>query len=172
MKTTLRHLLPLVVLGSLAVGAAFAAPLVKADKAASQAVSSLDDLKDAPRLRFALRRVIRELDLTPAQVEAARGILKTHHAEVAAAADAVAAARAGLRAAIRTTPTDQAALAAGADGVASAERELVLATALLRADLRLILTTEQLARLETIETRITGRIDKARGLFARWVEAA
>ncbi len=171
MKTSLRIFIPVVLLGSLAAGAAFAAPSIKADKTASGVVSSLSGLKDAPRLRLVLRRVIRELDLTPAQVEAARSVLKTHHAEVSAAVDAVAAARADLRATLRATPADAAALAAEADAVAAAQRELVLATALLRADLRLVLTEEQLAKLETLETRIIERIDHARGVFDRWVEA-
>ena len=172
MKTSLRFVIPAVLLGALAVGATFAAPAGKSDKPAPEAVSSLAGLKDTPRLRLVLRRVIRELELTPAQVDAARGVLKTHHAELSAAVDAVAAARAGLRAAIRATPADPASLADGADAVAAAPRELVLATALVRADLRLILTEEQLAKLDQMETRLTDRVDKARDVLARWIEAA
>ena len=104
-------------------------------------------------------------------MEAARGVLKTHRADVSAAFDGVAAARAGLRTAIRATPVDDAALAVGADAVAAAQRKLVLATARLRADLRQILTDEQLAKLDTLETRVADRIGKARGAFARWIEA-
>lgn len=172
MNKTTRILLPLVLVGSLAAGALYAKPDLKADKAATQVVAFLGELKDAPRLRLALRHVIRELELTPAQVEAAREVLKSHYAEVAAAIDEVAVARAGLREAIRATPTDDAALALEADAVAAAHRDLILATATLRADLRLILTNTQLAKLETLEARFQERMAKARDVFAAWVEAA
>lgn len=169
MKTSIRILLPVVLIGSFAGGAAFAKPVAPAKVVAS---TTLPELKDAPRLRLVLRQIIRELGLTSEQVKAAREVLKAHREDVSAAFDAVVAAREDLRAAIRATPTDETALAAAADEVGAAQRDLALATALLRADLRLILTAEQLAKLEKIETRVTDRIDKVREVLEQWVKAA
>ena len=172
MKQSSRMILSIALVGSLAAGALFAKPSVKAVQAVPKSIVLLVELKDAPRLRSALRQAIRELGLSPEQVDAARKVLKTHREDVAVAFDAVEAARADLHAIIRNTPTDDAALAGGADVVAAAQRELVLATVLLRADLRLILTDEQLAKLSALEARLEGRMDKVRGIVERWIEAA
>ena len=152
-------------------GALVATPLLAgpAPRAAatqtSRAVLREPDLDAHPHALRALRRLRSELGLTPQQIETARGILLAHQADVAAALDKVVLARAGLRDAIRADVRDDAALA-------DAQRELILATTLLRADLYPILTEEQAARLEGIEARVLDRLASLRETVSNWILSA
>ena len=159
-------------------GALVATPLLAgpAPRAAatqtSRAVLREPDLDAHPHALRALRRLRSELGLTPQQIETARGILLAHQADVAAALDKVVLARAGLRDAIRADVRDDAALAADATVAADAQRELILATTLLRADLYPILTEEQAARLEGIEARVLDRLASLRETVSNWILSA
>lgn len=165
MKTTLRPLLSIACVGACAATAVFA---VDANTPAPSSLSSggPEALDGRPLLRFALQRIAEELDLTDAQRAAAKDVIRQHHGEVRAALDDARAARAELRDVIRSAGAKEAELSAAADKVAAAAREVALATARLRADLRLVLDEGQRAKVEELEARIQKRVGALRDAVA------
>jgi Spy/CpxP family protein refolding chaperone len=73
--------------------------------------------------------------------------------------------RQSLRALITAEPLDEGALAAQAGRIAETQKQIVIASAHLRADLRKILTPEQLTRIEAWRDRAEERAGGARLKF-------
>ncbi len=165
MNKTLRFLIPVACVGAFSAAAVFAAGKKTPDTVSVPAVSAALP-EGRPLMKFALRRVADELDLTEAQLIAAKEIIRQHYGEVHVALDNARAVRAELRGVIRSGKADDASLAAAADKVAAAAREVAVTTARLRADLQLVLDDEQRAKIEMLEARWHKRVDDLREALA------
>ncbi len=129
--------------------------------------------EDAFGLRQSLARTILELDLTDAQKTQAARILKANGLEARTRFEELRDALAGLRAAIRETPRDEAAVRAAFRRAAAAGEELTVIRGRIMADIEDILTPNQRetldARRKVMDAKIRDRIDAGRTLVQEWI---
>lgn len=122
-----------------------------------------------PAVRILIQRLVRELELTPAQLQSARSVLRAHEAEISGSFDTVAQARAELRRTIRSAPGDEVAIEAAVARVNQAEASFLLCSAHLRSDLVVLLEPRQRLRIEQIESRLEERFGDARLALTTWI---
>ena len=102
-------------------------------------------------------RYLRHLDLSEAQQAQIQGILESHRTGMQARMTAMMDARRALRETIHAETFDEAAVREAHANVAAEAEELAVERARTFADIRPILTPEQLERLNELPARGTGR---------------
>lgn len=115
------------------------------------------------------RGLARELELTNEQRQELKAIMQMHQPVLRPLLDQAQAERAALRDLIAVTPLDETALATEADRIAATHKEIVIASARLRADLRTILTPDQLAKLEGWRAHAKARDAHGRARLREWL---
>jgi Spy/CpxP family protein refolding chaperone len=141
-------------------------PAYAADEAAAQAPDEV-----AGRPGHFGRAFVRELDLTVDQRVALKGVLRMHRPLLRPLREQAQAEREALRALVVAPSLDENALAAQADRIAATHKQIVIASAHMRADLRKILSAEQLAKLETMREHGRARMQNGRARFReRFIE--
>jgi Spy/CpxP family protein refolding chaperone len=107
-----------------------------------------------------VRRLLRDLDLTDAQKEQARAVVREAGPRLAPLRDGAARASQALFRAVTAPASDEAAVRAAAAEVARALESLSVERARLVADLRAILTPEQQAQLDRTLQDLGGRRER------------
>jgi Spy/CpxP family protein refolding chaperone len=118
-----------------------------------------------PRMRQFAGHIAQALDLTEDQRHALKDIVRMHQPVLHPLMQQARNERQSLRALITAEPLDEGALAAQAGRIAETQKQIVIASAHLRADLRKILTPEQLTRIEAWRDRAEERAGGARLKF-------
>lgn len=98
----------------------------------------------------------RGLDLTDAQREQVRAIMQSHQAEFTQVGEKVRAARDGMHALVNADTLDEAAIRAKATEAAAAEADAAILNAKVRAEVKGILTAEQLEKMKALQGRRRG----------------
>ena len=156
-------------LALLSAAAAFAAGLVftPARAADDAAVPEADELAGVPGRHG--RALARELDLTADQRQALKEVMRKHQPALRPLREQAHAEREALRALIVAPALDETALAAQADRIAATHKQIVIASAHLRADLREVLTAEQLAKVEDLRAHAVKRAKHGGAKFREWL---
>ena len=105
----------------------------------------------------------RGLDLTDDQRAQLRKIREARQAEFKAAGEKVGAARQGMRALVEADSINESAIRAKSAEVATAEAEVAILNAKVRAESLQILTSEQQAKLKELRTNRQGQMKQRRG---------
>lgn len=98
----------------------------------------------------------RGLDLTDAQREQVRAIMQSHQAEFKQVGEKMRAARDGMHALVNADTLDEAAIRAKATEAAAAEADAAILNAKVRAEVKGILTAEQLEKMKEQQGRRRG----------------
>jgi Spy/CpxP family protein refolding chaperone len=115
------------------------------------------------------RGVARQLDLTAEQRHALKGVMRMHQPVLRPLMEQARTERAALQALIAAPTLDEIALAAQADRIAATHKQVVIASAHLRADLRKILNADQIAKLAAWRTHAKERAGHGRARFREWL---
>lgn len=127
--------------------------LVMVPLAFAEGAGLRERLANTPVGRFVVGRIGRgmvlrsELDATSEQREAIRGILLSHRPEIVAAARPIAEKRRVLRAAILAEVTDESAIRAASEDLASSIGDAAVLGATISAEIRGVLTPEQIEKI-------------------------
>lgn len=108
----------------------------------------------------ALREAIARLDLSTAQVQELKTILRSHAPELEAEATALLAARDRLFAAVHANPADERAIRSAASAVGAAEGNLAVTRAHVVAEARGVLTPEQQAEAQEMAQEARARLEE------------
>lgn len=110
-----------------------------------------------------------KLGLTDAQKVALKETIELYRPELQPLWEKARADRVALRKIIATTPLDQMALESQADQISINQRQLLVVTSRMRADLRSILTRDQLDKIDTWERRVATRAGAFRASVLEWL---
>lgn len=103
---------------------------------------------DHPRMRRVASRMAQALDLTDNQRHALKDVVRMHQPVLQPLLQQARQERQSLRSLIIADQLDETALATQASRIGDTRKQIVIASAHLRADLRKILTPEQITRIE------------------------
>jgi len=115
------------------------------------------------------RGLAKELGLTAEQRKAAKEVMRMHQPVLRPLMEQSRAEREALRALIVAPTLDETALAAQADKIAATHKQIVIASAHLRADLRKVLTADQLAKVDEMRAGAGHRAKHGRAKFQEWL---
>jgi Spy/CpxP family protein refolding chaperone len=121
--------------------------------------------RDHPRMRQFARRIAQALDLTEDQRQALKDVVRMHQPVLQPLRQQARNERQSLRALITADQLDETALATQAGRIADTQKQIVIASAHLRVDLRKILTPDQLGRIEAWRGRAENRFEGSRLKF-------
>jgi Spy/CpxP family protein refolding chaperone len=107
-----------------------------------------------------IRHIVKQLDLTPDQIQQVKTIFANHKAELTPELKALHTSRGQLFAAIHADTLDEAAVKTAAAAVGQAEADLAVTRARIFGEVRQVLTPEQQAKLQ-------GMLAKARSFGDR-----
>jgi Spy/CpxP family protein refolding chaperone len=93
----------------------------------------------------------RGLDLTDAQREQVQAIMQSHQAEFKQVGEKMRTARDGMHALVNADALDEAAIRAKATEVATAEADAAILNAKVRAEVKGVLTAEQLQKMKEFQ---------------------
>jgi len=124
-------------------------------------------------MRWPLHGLLSGLDLSDAQQDQVKAMLRDARPRLAPLADEAGRARRALFAAVTAPTYDEAAVRAAADALGRAAGAVAAGGAQLQAQVRGILTPEQQAKLDEALRRMTERMEKrGRGAHRMWRERA
>ena len=106
--------------------------------------------------------LLRGLDLTEAQRQQIRQLTEQHREATRTIAERLQAARAARQEAMTATPTNEAQIRAAVQQEADVEADLAVQQARLMADVRAVLTPEQLQQVEARRTQREARMQERR----------
>ena len=106
-------------------------------------------------------RISADLDLSDDQIGRIKDVLRAHASEIKDQLQASGQARQALHALMVAQPVDESAVRAAAQQVGQTQASGALLFAKIRGEVDPILTTEQKSRIQTFQTRMGQRADKA-----------
>lgn len=161
------------VLLSLAAAAALGSLALAVDSSTSApAAADLGGAQPAEarnRIERLMKFAADKLDLTDPQITALKEVLRLHQPELQPLMERARVEREELRAIVAAEQLDDAALEAQASKIADTTKALTIASARLRADMRTILTPEQVDKLMQARQHMAQRRQHGREAFGTWL---
>lgn len=117
-----------------------------------------DPAPEHPRMQARADRIAKALELTDDQRHALKDVVRMHQPVLQPLMQEARKERQSLRSLSAADTLDDAALAAQADRIAATQKQIVIASAHLRADLRKVLTPEQLKKIQRWRARADQRV--------------
>jgi Spy/CpxP family protein refolding chaperone len=163
LKTILLSLAAAAALGSLALALDSDTP----GSSASPQGAPVDEARG--RMERLIKFAVDRLDLTDTQVTALKEVIRLHQPELQPLMERSRVEREELRAIVAADQLDEAALEAQAAKIAETTKALTIASAHLRADLRGVLTPEQVDKLMQARHHMAERRQHGREAFGQWL---
>lgn len=157
----MRKLILFVAVGTALAGAA---------QAASMEVPLAEE-ESFPLVRFVLKAIANEVDLTDAQIKQGKEIARQHQTAIAPLVDRLATERKVLRDLSLASPLNEAAIRTQVVRMQPLQADLIVEATKLRTNLRKVLTPVQAAKADGIRSRIEGKAEKAKTFFRNWLAA-
>jgi Spy/CpxP family protein refolding chaperone len=117
----------------------------------------------------AVWKALKEADVTPEQGERIKGVLKKYYPTVNPLVDKFIAEHKTLREVLRRSPVDEAAIRGQSAAVAAVEADIAVQRAYIGAEIRAILTPEQVKELRSLEDQIAPFFQEKRERFGEWL---
>ncbi len=124
----------------------------------------------ALRLIHDVREKVEALNITKAQKAEIKAVIRAHKAELRSAADKVFEARMAVADTIHQDGVDEALIRQRVQEAASAQADLAVLRAKVRAEARAVLTPAQREGAERIRKDVTGAVQQLRSAFQAFVD--